>query len=121
MDHPHDGVNPGGPPPPAAPPVEFREDLLRGGFEIGEFIFKGLDRMKARRKAYHLAETSRLPHFYMGSTLCARKSTLLKWIAEQEANGARNAKRKKADDGTDGGGKASGGKDEKKPEDENRN
>lgn len=59
-------------------------DLLTGADAIAAFM--GL---KARR-VYHLAETQRLPVFRLGATLCARRSTLLKWIAEME-NQAMNS------------------------------
>lgn len=61
--------------------AEFAPDLLRGGAEIAEFLF---DDPGQRRKVYHLAKTSRLPVFRLGSLLCARKSTLLDWVARQE-------------------------------------
>ncbi len=60
---------------------ELADDLLRGADEINEFIF---GRRGSRRKIYYLAETSRLPVFWLGSMLCARKSVLLRWIAGQE-------------------------------------
>ena len=60
---------------------KFAPDLLRGGAEIAEFLF---DDPQQRRKVYHLAKTSRLPVFRLGSLLCARKSTLLDWVAHQE-------------------------------------
>jgi hypothetical protein len=58
------------------------DDVLRGAEAIAAFIFG--DRSK-RRQVYHLAETSRLPTFKLGAMLCARRSTILRWIAEQEA------------------------------------
>lgn len=60
------------------------EDILRGADEIAAFMFGSACH---RRKVYYLTgEASRgLPHFKMGSLICARKSTLLRWIAEQEA------------------------------------
>ena len=57
------------------------DDLLRGAEEISQFLFG--DKI-LRRKVYHLAETSRLPVFRLGSVLCARRSVLIAWIAEQE-------------------------------------
>lgn len=60
---------------------EFSKDILRGAAAIAEFLFG--DRMH-RRKVFYLAERSRLPIFRFRSQLCARKSTLLKWIEEQE-------------------------------------
>ena len=63
-------------------------DMLLGAAAIAEFMYG--DR-GARRKVYHLAETSKLPLFRLGSQLCARRSVLLAWIAEQEErNGDRN-------------------------------
>jgi len=44
-----------------------------------------------RRKIYHLAETSRLPVFRLGSVLCARRSVLMAWIADQEQRALRGA------------------------------
>ena len=57
-------------------------DLLRGADEIAGFMFGD---PAERRKIYHLAENSRLPVFRLGALLCARKSTLLTWIEEQES------------------------------------
>lgn len=56
-------------------------DLLCGADQIAEFLFGNA---RQRRKVYHLAETSRLPVFRLGSKLCARRSVLMGWIAEQE-------------------------------------
>lgn len=61
---------------------EFAQDLLRGAEEIADFLFG--DR-KLRRRVYHLAATSNLPVFKLGSMICARRSVLLKWIVEQES------------------------------------
>lgn len=65
----------------ACPPLA--DDLLRGADEIATFMFGNA---KHRRKVYYLTgEAARgLPHFKIGSLICARKSTLLRWIAEQE-------------------------------------
>ncbi len=75
-------------PTPASspPPDSLGDDVLHGAAEIAEFLFG--DR-RLRRKVYHLAETSRLPVFRYGARLNARRSTLLKWIAEQEQRGWR--------------------------------
>jgi len=62
-------------------PCELADDLLRGADEIAEFIF---GTRESRRKVYYLAECCRLPVFRLGSTLCARRSVLLNWIAGQE-------------------------------------
>jgi hypothetical protein len=53
-------------------------DLLTGADKIAAFIG-----VKPRR-IYHLAETKRLPVFRLGATLCARRSTLVKWIEDME-------------------------------------
>lgn len=66
---------------------EFAKDTLRGAQEIAFFLYA--DR-KLRRKVYHLAATSNLPVFKLGSVICARKSVLLKWVTEQEARHAAN-------------------------------
>ena len=59
------------------------DDLLRGAEEIARFMFGDV---KHRRKVYYLTgeATKGLPHFKIGSLICARRSTILNWIAEQE-------------------------------------
>jgi hypothetical protein len=63
------------------------DDLLRGASEIAEFVFGN---RRHRRAVYHLAvevkPECRMPVFRLGSVICARRSTLLRWIAEQEAS-----------------------------------
>jgi hypothetical protein len=61
--------------------AELSGDLLRGADRIAEYIFGSAH---YRRKIYHLAETSRLPVFRLGSVLCARRSVLKGWIEAQE-------------------------------------
>jgi hypothetical protein len=68
--------------PPSNP--AFAADLLRGADQIAEFLFGDPTQ---RRKVYHLAATSRLPAFRLGSLWCARRSTLLEWVAAQEQRG----------------------------------
>jgi hypothetical protein len=60
---------------------EFADDLLRGADEIAGFL---LGDREERRAVYHLWATSKLPMFKLGSTLCARKSVLIKFIEDQE-------------------------------------
>lgn len=60
---------------------ELASDILRGADQIAEFLF---GTAKQRRKVYHMTENKTLPVFRLGAILCARKSTLLAWIAEQE-------------------------------------
>jgi hypothetical protein len=70
-------------------------DILYGADEIAQHLFG--DR-RYRRRIYNLVERSvhnlspgnLFPHFRIGASVCARKSTLRDWIAAQEE---RNAKR----------------------------
>ena len=66
---------------------EFADDMLRGAEEIAFFLYG--DR-KCRRKVYHLAGTSHLPVFKLGSMICARKTVLLNWIEAQELRHAND-------------------------------
>jgi hypothetical protein len=66
---------------PADGPGQLADDILEGADAIAEFLFKSKD---ARRRIYYLAESSKLPIFRLGSTLCARKSVLLNYITGQE-------------------------------------
>lgn len=65
--------------------TELSADLLRGADEIAKFIFGD---KRERRRIYYLAgETksgAKLPVFRLGAVLCARKSTLMQWIAARE-------------------------------------
>ena len=65
----------------------FAEDMLRGADEIAVFLFGSAEH---RRKVYHLATTSKLPTFKLGSMICARRSVLLQWIAAQEQRHAND-------------------------------
>lgn len=62
------------------------DDLIRGAEAIAKFLFG--DDPGGRRRVYHLTSDAKagdkLPVFRMGATLCARRSTLLAWIAERE-------------------------------------
>jgi hypothetical protein len=60
----------------------FAEDLLRGAREIASFYYGDA---KHARKIFHLVDKRRFPHFREGATICARRSTLLAWVAAQEA------------------------------------
>lgn len=68
----------------AQPEMTLGEDLLRGADEIAKFMFGDV---RHRRKIYYLTgeATKGLPHFKIGSLICARKSTILSWITEQES------------------------------------
>jgi hypothetical protein len=63
--------------------LPLADDLLRGADAIAEFIFGSA---KHRRKIYYYASDAkiRMPHFRIGSVICARKSTLLAWVEQQE-------------------------------------
>jgi hypothetical protein len=61
--------------------LDLGNDLLSGAGEIAAYLFKD---PKKRRRVYHLNEMKQLPLFYMGATLCGRKSTLKKHIAKAE-------------------------------------
>jgi excisionase family DNA binding protein len=56
-----------------------RADLLYGAPAIADYL--GL----TNDAVYHLARQKRIPTFRMGRTVCARKSTLARAIAELEA------------------------------------
>jgi hypothetical protein len=66
---------------PKTEPCEKPGDI-RGAEAIAEYIFG--DR-RHRRKVYHLAESSKIPIWRLGSTLCLRPSTYEAWIKDQEA------------------------------------
>lgn len=70
----------------ALPTAGLSDDMLRGAHEIAGFLFGD---PKERRKVYHLAENSRLPTFKLGAVLCARKSTIMEWVKQQEAKAFR--------------------------------
>jgi hypothetical protein len=59
------------------------EDLLRTAGEIAAFTF-GEDSEPNRRRVYHAVEKHGFPAFKLGGTLCARRSTILKWVEAQE-------------------------------------
>lgn len=54
------------------------DGLLRGADEIAAFMGSTI------RQIYHLAQTSRIPVFKMGTRLYARQSRLIAWIEQQE-------------------------------------
>jgi hypothetical protein len=69
---------------------EFAKDLLRGADEIASFLYGD---GKLRRKVYHLVATSNMPVFKLGSMIRARRSVLIKWIADQEGRHANDNQR----------------------------
>lgn len=60
---------------------EFADDLLHGADQIAKFLYGPNGN---RRKVYYLSACTRVPLFRIGSKLCARRSVLLSWIADQE-------------------------------------
>jgi len=62
-------------------PDSLADDLLRGADAIAAFMFGDSGN---RKKIYYLAERKEIPVFRLGCELCARKSTLLRWISERE-------------------------------------
>jgi hypothetical protein len=66
----------------SAPSQTVAGDILYGADEIAVFLFG--DR-KYRRRVYTRIASNELPTFRIGANICARRSTLLEWIARQEA------------------------------------
>lgn len=60
------------------------DDMLHGAKAIARFIY-GDDSDKNTRRIYHAADKLGLPTFPMGATICARKSSILRWIEKREA------------------------------------
>ncbi len=63
-------------------PPELANDLLVGASAIATFMF---GTPKKRRRVYWLVETEQLPIFKFGTAICARKSTILRDVAQREA------------------------------------
>jgi hypothetical protein len=61
--------------------IAEEHDIIVGAEQIAQTIYG--DRNK-RRQVYHLAERGHLPIFRLGQTLCVRRSTLNRFIADQE-------------------------------------
>jgi predicted DNA-binding transcriptional regulator AlpA len=70
---------------PLHPPrPDLAGDLLEGAEAIGAFM--GLSPRAIYRLSTEVESRFRPPFFKLGnSTLCARKSAILQWIAEREA------------------------------------
>lgn len=66
-------------------PDTLADDLIIGAAALARFLF-GSDEPRFQRRIYYLTHTAkcRLPHFRIGSQIAARRSTLLKWIEQQE-------------------------------------
>ena len=66
----------------------LKVDTLEGAAEIAEFLFDDSS-ARGQRRVYHLVESSKLPVFRLGNIICARKSTLLAHIEDQEKEAVR--------------------------------
>lgn len=64
--------------------LALADDLMTGAPAIAEFMF-GTDTETNRRRVYHAADKLGLPTFKLGGTVCARRSTILRWIEQQES------------------------------------
>lgn len=75
---------------PVEKPIDEGDgDTLRGAEAIAEYIF---GHRRHRRKVYYLAESSKIPIWRLGSTLCLRPKTYEAWIKGQELRSSANAK-----------------------------
>jgi hypothetical protein len=74
------------------PDLELANDLLRGAREIAPFLS-----MTPRSLYYHV-EHGRIPVFRFKSQIWARKSTLRKWIEDEEKRNNKNTRRDDPDD-----------------------
>ena len=75
-----------------------RLDLLEGAGAIAAFMYGDPEK---RRKVYHAAARAGLPVFRIGGAVCARRSTLVRWIADQENRVAIVGALPAADDSAD--------------------
>ena len=67
--------------------IELADDTLHGAQQIAEFLYGDREQTHVRR-VYHNASpasANRLPTFRLSNMICARKSTILEWIKQQEA------------------------------------
>ena len=55
-------------------------ELLRGAAAIGAFL--GIP----PNAVYHLVKTNRIPHFHLGTSVYASKTSLRNWVLQIEAN-----------------------------------
>jgi hypothetical protein len=69
-------------------PASLADDLLVGAEAIAQFVFGTPEK---KRKIYWLTDIGDLPTFRLGNMICARRSTLLKHLANREAQGSNAA------------------------------
>jgi hypothetical protein len=60
---------------------KLSDDLIVGADNLAEFVFGDKEK---RRRIYHLNEAGKLPLFNLGPRLAGRRSTLTRFIEEQE-------------------------------------
>jgi hypothetical protein len=69
-------------------PVSLASDLLHGAQDIAEFLYgtpsNSREAVSNQRRVYHAIEKHHFPAFKLGGVICARKSTILKWIEAKE-------------------------------------
>jgi hypothetical protein len=73
--------------PDSTGPPALAGDVLEGAAAIAEFLW-AKSGPRERRRVYWLVETGQLPVFYYNQLICARKTTLLRDIAQREAKTA---------------------------------
>jgi hypothetical protein len=78
--------------------ADFPEDFLQGARKIGDYL--GMN----QRSVFYYVKHGRLPVFRFKSQIWARKSTLRKWIEDQEKQNGKNNGRENPDDGDHGDG-----------------
>ena len=61
---------------------DLADDVLKGAAAISAFL--GED----ERAVYYAISKGRIPHYRIGESIRARKSTLRAWVAEQEGKAA---------------------------------
>lgn len=66
--------------------LPLAEDLMTGAEAIAKFMFGDATETNKRR-VYHASDKLGLPIFRIGATICARRSTIMAWIARQEGGG----------------------------------
>lgn len=64
--------------------LPLADDLMTGAEAIAKFMFGDASDTNKRR-VYHAADKLGLPTFRIGATLCARRTTILRWIEAQES------------------------------------
>lgn len=69
-------------------------DLLFGATAISNFML-GNTAEENRKRIYGMVRRRLIPTFYLGATVCARKSSLLNFIEEKERTGGDPPPRKK--------------------------